>query len=127
MRRWSHCACMVGAKSLWVSRRSRKSFALPPRISKCWTSDPMALFVYQAVSKNGQRVSGEMEAQSRAEAFRKLDRDRLQPISLIQKEGGAANGNVATKKEGDVLPTRNIRLSLTQIILFTEEMSDLLA
>ena len=59
----------------------------------------MALFVYQAVSKNGQRVSGEVEAQSRAEAFRKLDRDRLQPISLIQKEGGAANENVATKKE----------------------------
>ena len=86
----------------------------------------MALFVYQAVSKNGQRVSGEVEAQSRAEAFRKLDRDRLQPISLIQKEGAAASGNVATKKQGDVLPTRNIRLSLTQIILFTEEMSDLL-
>ena len=88
----------------------------------------MALFVYQAVSKNGQRVSGEVEAQSRAEAFRKLDRDRLQPISLIQKEGAAANGSVAAKKEGGdrVLPTRNIRLSLTQIILFTEEMSDLL-
>ena len=88
----------------------------------------MALFVYQAVSKNGQRVSGEVEALSRAEAFRKLDRDRLQPISLIQKEGAAANGSVAAKKEGGdrVLPTRNIRLSLTQIILFTEEMSDLL-
>src|SRR6516162_2529845 len=126
MRRWSHCACTVGAKSWQVSRRSRKSFVLPPRISKCWTSEPMALFVYQALSKNGQRVSGEMEAQSRAEAFRKLDRDRLQPISLIQKERGAPNANVATKKEGEVLATRNIRLSQTQIILFTEEMSDLL-
>src|SRR6516165_2309287 len=111
MRLWSHCACTVGAKSLRVSRRSRKSFVLPPRISKCWTSDPMALFVYQALGKNGQRVSGEMEAQTRAEAFRKLDRDRLQPISLIQKEGAAASGNVVGKKEGGdrVLPTRNIR------------------
>ena len=57
----------------------------------------MALFVYQAVSKNGQRVSGEVEAQSRAEAFRKLDRDRLQPISLIQKDGVEATGTVSAK------------------------------
>src|SRR6516162_2685026 len=85
----------------------------------------MPLFVYQALGKNGQRVTGEMEAQTRAEAFRKLDRDRLQPISLIQKDGATASGNVDTKKQGDV-PTRNIPHSLTQIILITEEMSDLL-
>src|SRR6516225_12139313 len=99
MRRWSRCAYTVGAKSSRVPRRSRKSFVLLPLTSKCWTSDPMALFVYQAVSKNGQRVSGEVEAQSRAEAFRKLDRDRLQPISLIQKEGLATTGVAPTKKE----------------------------
>src|SRR4029077_591662 len=66
--------------------------------------------------------------QSRAEAFRKLDRDRLQPISLIQKDGVEGNGTVATNEEGreQVLATRNIRLSRGQIILFTEEMSDLL-
>jgi len=88
----------------------------------------MALFVYQAVSKNGQRVSGEVEAQSRAEAFRKLDRDRLQPISLSQKDGVEATGTVSAKKESGegALRTRNIRLSRGQIILFTEEMSDLL-
>ena len=69
-----------------------------------------------------------MEAQSRAEAFRKLDRDRLQPISLIQKDGAELNGALATKKEDGetALATRNIRLSRGQIILFTEEMSDLL-
>jgi len=88
----------------------------------------MALFVYQAVSKNGQRVAGEVEAQSRAEAFRKLDRDRLQPISLSQKDGVEATGTVSAKKESGegALRTRNIRLSRGQIILFTEEMSDLL-
>jgi type II secretory pathway component PulF len=88
----------------------------------------MALFVYHAVGKNGQRVSGQVEAQSRAEAFRKLDRDRLQPISLIQKDGVECNGTVSAQKEGgeQVLATRNIRLSRGQIILFTEEMSDLL-
>jgi len=88
----------------------------------------MALFVYQAVSKNGNRVSGELEAQSRAEAFRKLDRDRLQPITLVQKDGLAATGAASMKKEsGEGAPrTRDIRLSRAQIILFTEEMSDLL-
>jgi type II secretory pathway component PulF len=88
----------------------------------------MALFTYQAVSRNGQRVSGQMEAQNRAEAFRKLDRDRLQPISLIQKDGIEGNGTAAIIKEGgdQAFAKRNLHLSRGQIILFTEEMSDLL-
>jgi type II secretory pathway component PulF len=86
----------------------------------------MALFSYNAVSADGGRVSGQVEAQSRAEAFRKLDRERLQPISLVQQDGVEAN--VAARPQGGDEPvaTRNIRLSGSQIILFTEEMSDLL-
>jgi len=85
----------------------------------------MALFTYNAVGRDGSRVSGQVEAQSRAEAFRKLDRDHLQPISLEQRDGVEANG---AKSSSPALPTetRNIRLSGAQIILFTEEMSDLL-
>ena len=67
-----------------------------------------------------------MEAQSRAEVFRKLDRERLQPISLVQQDG---NGGVlpAQKREvSEAKPAGPIRLSRAQIILFTEEMSDLL-
>ena len=52
----------------------------------------MPLFSYNAVSRTGTRVSGQVEAQSRAEAFRKLDRDRLQPISLVQQDGAETNG-----------------------------------
>ena len=85
----------------------------------------MALFTYKAVSRDGNRTSGQVEAQSRAEAFRKLDLEHLQPISLEQRDGPVTNGtkspNVAQQAE-----TRNIRLSGSQIILFTEEMSDLL-
>jgi type II secretory pathway component PulF len=85
----------------------------------------MALFSYSAVSQDGGRVSGQVEAQSRAEAFRKLDRDRLQPISLVQQDGVETNG--AQPRTGDEpVVLRNIRLSGGQIILFTEEMSDLL-
>jgi type II secretory pathway component PulF len=86
----------------------------------------MARFVYEAMSRNGQRISGQMEAQSRAEVFRKLDRERLQPISLVQQDG---NGGVLPDQKRQVSeakPAGPIRLSRTQIILFTEEMSDLL-
>jgi type II secretory pathway component PulF len=85
----------------------------------------MALFSYQAVRRSGERVSGQVEAQSRTEAFRKLDRESLQPISLVQQEGIEMNGARAPEIDS-ALPTRNIRLSGSQIILFTEEMSDLL-
>jgi type II secretory pathway component PulF len=87
----------------------------------------MALFSYHAVSQDGARVSGQVEAQSRAEAFRKLDRERLQPISLLQQDGVEGNGaRPGTVNADEPVATRNIRLSGSQIILFTEEMSDLL-
>jgi type II secretory pathway component PulF len=85
----------------------------------------MALFSYNAVSRDGGRISGQLEAQSRAEAFRKLDREHLQPISLIQQDGAETNSARPAAAEAPVA-TRNIRLSGSQIILFTEEMSDLL-
>ena len=57
----------------------------------------MALFSYNAVRRDGGRVSGQVEAQSRAEAFRKLDRESLQPISLVQQEGVETNGAQAPR------------------------------
>ena len=85
----------------------------------------MALFSYHAVGRDGGRIEGQVEAQSRAEAFRKLDSQRLQPISLVQQDSIETNG--ARPPAGyEPVATRNIRLSGSQIILFTEEMSDLL-
>jgi type II secretory pathway component PulF len=86
----------------------------------------MGLFSYHAVSQDGARVSGQVEAQSRAEAFRKLDRERLQPISLVQQDAVEKNGTRPVRGSEEPVATRNIRLSGNQIILFTEEMSDLL-
>ncbi|MBV9671294.1 MAG: type II secretion system F family protein [Verrucomicrobia bacterium] len=86
----------------------------------------MALFFYTAAGRDGQRVSGKIEAQTRADAFRKLDQERLQPISLLQEGIDHKNGESAAAKTGEIAPARNIRLSRSQIILFTEEMSDLL-
>lgn len=82
----------------------------------------MSLFNYQALRPNGEKVSGELQAQSRSEAYRILDQQKLQPISLSQKGGDTP---VRTGEKADA-PQDPILLSRSQIILFTEELSDLL-
>src|SRR2546430_166027 len=100
---------------------------------RCWTSRllRMAVFHYVAMSHDGRRLSGALEAQNRSDAFRKLDRQRLQPISLETQEAANPEAVMGKKpapedKPGQSAPVRGIRLSRSQIILLTEEMSDLL-
>jgi type II secretory pathway component PulF len=82
----------------------------------------MPSFLYEAVSRAGERVRGEVVAQNRTEAFRKLDRDRLQPIKIQEKDGASevVQAVEQPRRQG------KIRLSRNQVILFTEELSDLL-
>jgi type II secretory pathway component PulF len=82
------------------------------------------IYDYQAVTQSGERVNGELEAQSRSEAFRKLDKQRVQPL-LLKEKNEASKGTKPQKKEAQA-PIRNIRVSKGGVILFTEEMSDLL-
>jgi type II secretory pathway component PulF len=82
----------------------------------------MPSFLYEALSRAGERVRGELVAQSRAEAFRKLDRDRLQPIKIQEKDGATSSAQPVSQPR---LLTK-ISLSRGQVILFTEELSDLL-
>jgi type II secretory pathway component PulF len=91
----------------------------------------MAVFHYIAMSHDGRRLAGEVEAKDRSEAFRKLDRQRLQPVRL--EPGGSGTTGilpsakpVPDQKAAGPAPVRGIRLSRSQIIVFTEEMSDLL-
>ncbi len=83
----------------------------------------MPVFVFEAVNRGGKRVRGELTAQSRSEVFKKLDIDRLQPITIEEKDG--VNGRKPSVAERSAVTTK-IRLSRTQIIRFTEELSDLL-
>jgi type II secretory pathway component PulF len=87
------------------------------------------------MSHDGRRLAGEVEAKNRSEAFRKLDRQRLQPVRLEAGESTATATATGTRPSGKPVPdekpaapppVRGIRLSRSQIILFTEEMSDLL-
>ncbi len=127
----------------------------------------MATFVYTALKRDGSVASGELNAADRADAFRRLDRSGMQPVSLKPKEGGgngsapaaaapaksaekttaakpapakaksdkkaepssekAATPAKPAKAAGsESAPKGPVRLSRGQIILFTEELSDLL-
>lgn len=82
----------------------------------------MAVYTYQALRSNGEKVSGQVQAQSRTEAYRKLDEQNLQPVSMVSGGEGAAAKSAAAEEA----PQGPIHLSRTQIITFTEELSDLL-
>src|SRR5687767_3850231 len=58
----------------------------------------MAVFTYSALKKDGTTASGELTASDRADAFRRLDRNGLQPLALKQKD--AASAPAAEKKNG---------------------------
>jgi type II secretory pathway component PulF len=89
----------------------------------------MARFSYDAIDRRGARIQGELDAPSRGDAFRQLGSQRLQPLRLELAENGNKNGSKnahsRSAAESDPLPT-NLRLSRSQVILFTDELSELL-
>lgn len=81
----------------------------------------MAVFAYQALRPDGERVSGQLEAQSRAEAYRKLDLQNLQPVTMEAGEGSSSKTSVDNAQLGGP-----VHLTRAQVISFTEELSDML-
>ncbi len=123
----------------------------------------MPTFNYTALKPDGSVAKGELTANDRNEAVRRLDRNGLQPVSLVPKEGGAPepakkvedkkpaseakqaaiDKKAAVKKAGeradaaaeakgkknelgDKVPTGPVKLKRAQIVMFTEELADLL-
>lgn len=82
----------------------------------------MPLFVYQALQPGGTKTSGEIEAVSRQDAFGKLRQQNLQPFSLAPK--GAEDA--AKPAAGGTAPAGANILNRQQVLLFTEELCDLL-
>ncbi len=79
----------------------------------------MPVYAYQALQTGGGKVSGEIEALSRQDAFARLRQQNLQPFQLSMKGAEtAAAAEPSTSGE-------NI-LSRQQVLLFTEELCDLL-
>ena len=84
----------------------------------------MPTFAYSAHGPSGV-VNGELTAGDRADAFAQLSKKRLQPFRLEAK--GAATASKEVKARSEIAPTGQIKLKLNQVVLFTEELSDLLA
>ena len=101
----------------------------------------MPLFAYKALNNKGSVTTGEFDAADRTEALRVMDRRGLQPVSLretataaaasVRKPNGKAkteekaNGAAAAKE--DKIPEGPIKLKRQEVVLFTEELSDMLS
>lgn len=81
----------------------------------------MPAFTYTALTTTGQTVTGSVTVGSRAEAFRKIEAQALTPVKVTQEEkSDAAKAKIAAATGGPV------KLKRAQLILFTEELADLL-
>ncbi len=106
----------------------------------------MPVFSYKALAANGSVTTGEIDALDRPEALRVLDRRGLQPVNLRESSAVAParkNGNGKAKAEDykkpaaakpaakageqEEIPDGPIKLKRQEVVLFTEELSDMLA
>ena len=84
----------------------------------------MITFAYQGKGALGERREGRLEASSRSEALRLLARDKIQPLSLIIQKG-AVEVEHRSEQTGRSA-SKPLRLNQAQIILFTDELGELL-
>lgn len=88
----------------------------------------MPTFAYSAHSPTGV-ITGEVSAADRAEAMTLLGKKRLSPFRLEQSGAAGVAQKAATKARADAAanPAEPIKLKGQQVLLFTEELSDLLS
>lgn len=102
----------------------------------------MPVFSYKALGANGKVMTGEIDAADRPEALKAIERRGLQPVSLREATASAVpsaskgkvkqepepvpvNGKEAKKAEQDV-PAGPVKLKRNDVVMFTEELSDML-
>ena len=102
----------------------------------------MPLFAYKAL-KGGAVTNGELEASDRREALRKLDQQGLQPVRVTDTGAGSESQAKSASKAGkkviprlsrsrapaaeEEIPEGPIKLKRSEVVLFTEELSDMLS
>jgi type II secretory pathway component PulF len=108
----------------------------------------MPIFAYKALATNGSVTTGEIDAADRPEALRMLDRKGLQPVNLREsttsapvvkrgkeksntadspKASAKPSAKAAAKGKEDAVPDGPIKLKRQEVVLFTEELSDMLS
>lgn len=99
----------------------------------------MPLFAYKALAANGSVTTGEIDAADRPEALRFLDKKGLQPVNLRETVGAVSKRSPNEKSESkdkstaksssdtEAIPDGPIKLKKQEVVLFTEELADMLA
>jgi general secretion pathway protein F len=95
----------------------------------------MPLFAYKALAASGSVTTGEIDAADRPEALRVLDRKGLQPVSLKETAAAVSAKQTSGKAKADdkaeakeaAIPDGPIKLKRQEVVLFTEELSDMLS
>jgi type II secretory pathway component PulF len=103
----------------------------------------MPIFAYKALASNGSVTTGELDAADRPEALRMLDKKGLQPVNLKETAAAASAKKTSgsTKAKADdkdtskakeepkeaAIPEGPIKLKRQEVVLFTEELSDMLS
>ena len=84
----------------------------------------MPTFTYQGKGALGESREGKLEAPSRTEALRLLARDKIQPLRLVLQ--GEITAKVTKTVQNAASASGPVRLNQAQIILFTDELGELL-
>ncbi len=88
----------------------------------------MAEFQFKATTTAGAVETGVIDARTKAEAYQAILGRKLRPVSIVPAAiGSGIPGQAASSKNGDpvaITPVR--RLPASQVLLFTEELSELL-
>lgn len=101
----------------------------------------MPIFAYKALATNGSVTTGEIDAADRPDALRMLDKKGLQPVNLREtssavpkragngksKESDAPRQNAKSESAEDAIPDGPVKLKRHEVVLFTEELSDMLS
>ncbi|BCX49934.1 type II secretion system protein GspF [Haloferula helveola] len=98
----------------------------------------MPAFSYKALSPGGAIQTGQLDAGDRNEALRLLDRKGLQPVSLKQaaadvpqrgKKSAKADAAPRAKARPEISEdgSGGVKLKRAEVVLFTEELADMLA
>lgn len=86
----------------------------------------MAVFVYKARSKIGEKVEDTIEAPDRRAAMAQIEKMGYIPVSVAERSPASAGGKAASGPR-IVLRRGKARLRMREVLLFTSELSDLLS
>jgi type II secretory pathway component PulF len=85
----------------------------------------MAIFNYTARTRNGDKQTGDIDAPDRRAALRMIEQQGLIPVSV--NEGSATTGSEKKASKPRFKLTRPAHMSMREVLIFTTELSDLLA